>query len=85
MNETSRTGYSVEGLLDTMGILFILFSIAGIIASIYLSQEDSMKQSGLSIMWIGIGLAFFAQGVICWVICKSGSEIIKLLKKLNGI
>lgn len=79
-----RTG-GIENQLDRVGIFYLIVSIIGLIACIILSQDETIKQTGLSSFWIGLGIGVIAQGIIFWILFKAGAEIIRLLKKLNNL
>jgi hypothetical protein len=79
-----RTG-GVEGKLDGVGTFYLIISIIGLIGCIILSQDKLIKQTGLSDFWIALGIGAIAQGIIFWILFKAGAEVIRLLKKLNGL
>lgn len=79
-----RTG-GIESKLDGVGTFYLVISIIGLIACIILSQDEALKQTGLSSLWIGFGIGAIAQGIIFWILFKAGAEVIRLLKKLNGL
>lgn len=79
-----RTG-GIENQLDGVGIFYLIISIIGLIACIILSQDETIKQTGLSSLWIGLAIGVIAQGIIFWILFKAGAEVIRLLKKLNGL
>jgi DNA-directed RNA polymerase subunit RPC12/RpoP len=82
--QQTRTG-GIENQLDGVGIFFLIVSIIGLIVCIILSQEETIKQTGLSSFWIGLGIGVVAQGIIFWILLKAAAEVIRLLKKLNGL
>lgn len=79
-----RTG-GVESKLDGVGAFYLIISILGLIGCIIISQDETVKQTGLSSFWIALGLGAIAQGIIFWILFKAGAEVIRLLKKLNGL
>ena len=80
----TRTG-GVESKLDGVGTFYLIISIISLIGCIILSQDETIKQTGLSSFWVALGLGAIAQGIIFWILFKAGAEIIRLLKKLNGL
>ncbi len=83
-NQQTRTG-GIEGMLNGVGIFYLVISIIGFVACIILSQSETIKQTGLSSFWIGLGIGVIAQGIIFWILFEAGAEAIRLLKKLNGL
>jgi len=83
-NQQTRTG-GIESKLDGVGIFYLVISIIGFVAFIILSQSEPIKQTGLSSFWIGLGIGVIAQGIIFWILFEAGAEVIRLLKKLNGL
>ena len=79
-----RTG-GVEGKLDGAGSFYLFLSIIALAVCIYLSQDDAVKKIGLSSLWIGLGIGALAQGIVFWILFQAGAEVIRLLKKLNGL
>ena len=75
----------IESQLDGVGIFYLVISIIGLIVCIVLSQDETIKQTGLSSFWIGLGIGVIAQGIVFWILFKAGAEVIRLLKKLNGL
>ena len=82
--QQSRTG-GIENQLDGVGIFCLIISFFGLIACIFLSQNETIKQTNLSSFWIGLGIGVIAEGIIFLILFKAGAEVIRLLKKLNGI
>jgi hypothetical protein len=82
--QQKRTG-GVENLLDGVGIFYLIISMIGCVACIILSQDEGIKQTGLSSFWIGLGIGVVAQGIIFWILFQAGAEVIRLLKKLNSL
>lgn len=79
-----RSG-GVESSLESVGIFYFILSIFGLIACMILSNQEETKRIGLSSLWIGIGIAAIAQGIIFSIIFRAGAEIVRLLKRLNGL
>ena len=82
--QQTRTG-GIESLLDGVGTFYLTVSIIGLIVCIILSQEETIKQTSLSSFWIGPGIGVIAQGIMLWILFKAAAEVIRLLKKLNGL
>lgn len=76
---------AIESKLDGVGSFYLFISILSMVICILLSQEESVKQTGLSSFWIALGIGSTAQGIIFWIVFKASAEVIRLLKKLNGI
>ncbi|HQF42560.1 MAG TPA: zinc-ribbon domain-containing protein [Ignavibacteriaceae bacterium] len=86
MSEQQQTRtVGIENQLDGVGIFYLIISIIGLIACIVLSQDEAIKQTGLSSFLIGLGIGVIAQGIVFWILFKAGAEVIRLLKKLNGL
>jgi hypothetical protein len=85
MANDNNQSNSIESQLDGIGLFIIFISIISAIGLIYLSQDETIKQSGSSVIYIAIGIAIFLQGIIWRIIARAGAEIIRLLKKLNDI
>ncbi len=83
-NNEVRSG-GIESKLDGVGGLYLFVSVLALIACIVLSQTDAYQKTGLSILLIAIGIGALAQGIIAWILFQAGGEIIRLLKKLNGL
>ena len=85
MANDNNQSNSIESQLDGIGLFIIFISIISAIGLIYFSQDETIKQSGSSVIYIAIGIAIFLQGIIWRIIVRAGAEIIRLLKKLNDI
>ena len=85
MANDNNQSNSIESQLDGIGLFIIFISIISAIGLIYLSQDETIKQSGSSVIYIAIGIAIFLQGIIWRIVARAGAEIIRLLKKLNDI
>lgn len=88
------TGYSggKEGQMSVLGMLFLVFGIIGFIVCFYVSGEvtktyygHSWGDNGFSPIWIVFGVTCLVQGIGAFIILTAGAEIIRLLKKLNGL
>ena len=72
---------------------FILFLgivalISGIVAGGFItadSEYDDWAENGLDWTIVILGFAAFIQSLLAWLILSGGAEIIRLLKKLNGL
>ena len=80
-----RTG-GVESKLEGVATLYLVLSIIGLLASIFISQGDAVKNGGFSSsFWIGLGVAALLQGIVFWILFEAGAEVIRLLKKIAGL
>lgn len=79
-----RTG-GIESKLDSVAGFYIFVSVIALVACIVLSQSDAYARSGLSVFLIIIGILALLQGIIAWILFRAGGEVIRLLKKLNGL
>ena len=79
-----KTG-GIEGKLQGVGNFYLVISIITLVLVAIHSQDTIIKQSGLSSVWMIIGIGALVQGIIFWILFKAGAEVIRLLKKLNGI
>jgi hypothetical protein len=75
----------IESQLDGIGVFFLIISIISFIGCLFLSRDETVRQTGLSSIWVVLGIAGIAEGIIFWILFKAGAEIIRLLKKLNGL
>ena len=82
--QQNRSG-GIESQQEGIGIFYLIISIISLIVCIFLTKDETIKQTGLSSFWIGLGIGVIAQGIIFWILFKAGAEIIRLLKKLNGL
>jgi len=79
-----RTG-GLESTLDSIGLLYLIASLIGLGACIYLSQQANIRKLELSTFFIGLGVATAAQGFVFQTLFKATAELIRLMKKLNGL
>jgi len=75
----------IEGKMDGVGTFYLIISIVAMVMIMIESQEETIQKLGLSYFWFGLGIGVLAQGIIAWILFRAGGEIIRLLKKLNGI
>jgi hypothetical protein len=66
--------------------------IIGLVVCVYISGAVTKKDSsdkwggnGISELWIAIGIVDCIQGIALFIILSGGAEVIRLLKKLNGL
>jgi hypothetical protein len=87
-------GYSggKEGLIAGLGTFFLTIGIIGAIAAFFTSGlvtktewYHDWGQDGLSISWVAFGSLSLIQGIIIFILLNAGAEIIRLLKKQNGL
>lgn len=92
--EKEFVGYSggLETKMSVAGIFFLILGIIGLIISFIISGfvtktsvYSDWGDDGLSAEWIGFGVVSLIQGIVLSVIFNAGGEIIRLLKKLNGL
>ncbi len=79
-----RSG-GIESLLEGVGLFYLVISIISFFICVFFSQDEVIKETSSSSFWIVLGIGVLAQGIIFWILFKAGSEIIRLLKKLNGL
>jgi hypothetical protein len=79
-----RTG-GVETSLEGVGTLYMVASIIALVGCVVLSGQDSTQKLGLSPFLIGIGIAAAIQGYVFRTLFKAAGEIIRLLKRSNGL
>ena len=84
-NEVQPRRGGIEGQLDGVGGFILFLSVVALVVSFVLSQDEAAKKLGLSSLWIVLGIGALAQGIIFWVLFRAGSEVIRLLKKLNHL
>jgi len=79
-----RTG-GIESKLDGVASFYVFISVIALIVCIVVSQSDTYQKTGLSVFLIAVGIGALAQGIIAWILFQAGAEVIRLLKKLNGL
>ena len=79
-----RTG-GIESKLDGAATFYLVLSILALIVCLVMSQDEVTKKIGFSSFWIGIGIGATAQGILFWILFRAGAEVVRLLKKLNGL
>ena len=85
MNEQNSSTGTVEGKLEGGGTFYIFISFLVFAVCFVFAFSDEAKLTNTSFIWIGVGLGLAAQGIIFWILFKGAAEVIRLLKKLNGI
>ena len=87
-------GYSggIEGQLSGLGVFFLIVGIIGLIACIIVSGSvtktsaySDWGEDGLSPIWIAYSIISLIQGIALFIILKAGADVIRLLKKFNGL
>ncbi|MBL7075078.1 hypothetical protein ISS37_07560 [candidate division KSB1 bacterium] len=88
------TGYAggKEGRMSGLATFFIIIGIIGLIACFILagfvtktSKSSSWGENGLSPIWIALGIVCLIQGIALSIVLSAGAEVIRLLKKQNGL
>jgi len=81
-----------EGQMSGLAIVFlgigILSLIACVIFSGFVTKTSSYSEwgaNGLSPFWFALGLGCLIQGIFLFIVIGAGAEIIRLLKKQNGL
>jgi hypothetical protein len=86
MSEESKIRIGgIESKLDSVAGILLLLSIIFLVAYIIFSLSHKYQDTGLSMILFGFGVVGLFQGIIAWVIFKAGADVIRLLKKLNGL
>lgn len=87
-------GYTggTEGQLSGMARFYLYLGIVILIVCLIVSGEVTKQypqqewgENGLSPVWVALGIIGLIQGIVLSKIIHSGAEIIRLLKKLNGL
>lgn len=87
-------GYAggAESLLEGLGAFFFFIGIVGLIAAFVVSGfvtrtgwNHDWGEGGLSISYIALGAVSFIQGIFFYILLNAGAEVIRLLKKQNGL
>jgi Flp pilus assembly protein TadB len=81
---TKRTG-GVESLLQRYGLFFAVMSIIIFVLLIIFSLRVIAQKAVLAALFIGIGVAALIQGLMLKTLFDAGAEVIRLLKRLNGL
>lgn len=81
-----------ESHLSYLGGFFIILGVTGLAVCFIISgyvtgtpTSTGWAENGLSPLWITIGVVGLIQGIALCVILNAGAEVIRLLKKLNGL
>lgn len=85
VKETTYSG-GVEERLDMAGSIFLAVGLIGgfIVLAVALNSLNDEK-GGQAGIWFVVGVVAIAQGFVMWVLFRAGAEIIRLLKKSNGL
>ena len=79
---TSPYEGGTEGKLQGVGTYFLVMGIIGGVACFICATQVTSVFIGLC---IGFGIGAFIQGFISYYLFRGGADIIRLLKKLNGL
>jgi hypothetical protein len=82
--KAKRTG-GVESSLQGFGIFFAGCSIAALIFFIVVSQQEIIQKAGIAALFIALGIGAIIQGFTVKILFEAASEVIRLLKRLNGL
>jgi len=81
-----------EGQMSGLGTFFLIIGILGLIASVVVSgfvtktsSYSNWGEDGILSIWIAAGIVGLIQGIALFVVLNAGAEVIRLLKKLNGL
>lgn len=81
-----------ESALSDLGAFFLWVGIIGFIAAVisagFATREElheSWAENGFSGLWITVGIVSLVQGIAANVFCKAFADILRLLKKQNGV
>ena len=72
----------LEDKLEKIGLFFAYLSAISLIVGVVLGFAKGIEYGPF---WVGIGITGFIQGLIAAVLFEGGAEVIRLLKKLNGL
>ena len=77
------SGYSggKEGQISALAVFFLVIGIVGLIACLILAGLDTRPSPIL----IVIGIVCLIQGIAFFIFLSTGAEIVRLLKKQNGL
>lgn len=78
------TGYEggKEGLLSAMATFFLIVGIAGSGACFTVSYWSDLD---FTPFWVAMGIVVFVQGLFLYAVTGAGADILRLLKKQNGL
>lgn len=81
-----------ESRIEGVGKFLLTIGILGLIACIVMSgfatkegSYDYWGENGLSPIWLTFGIFLLIQGIVNNTFLNAGSEVIRLLKKQNGL
>jgi len=82
----------IENKLTGLAKLILMFAIIGLIVSFVIagnatrpSRFDGWGERGISYFWMLAGIVGLLYGILIYFVLSAGADIIRLLKKLNGI
>lgn len=85
VKETTYSG-GVEEQLDIAGGIFLALGlIGGVVALVVALNSHNDEKGGQAGFLAVVGFAAIVQGFVMWVLFRAGAEIIRLLKKSNGL
>jgi hypothetical protein len=73
-----------EGHLSSLGMMLRWLGIAGFAFAVIASVADS-KKDGASVLYLAFGISGLVQGFIADRLCAGLADVIRLLKKQNGL
>jgi hypothetical protein len=81
-----QVGYTggLEDRLSSLGRVLRWIGIAGIAFSVFAAVNYSEKD-GTSVLYLAVGIIGFLQAIIADAFCQGFAEVIRLLKKQNGL
>ncbi|MHB8581311.1 MAG: zinc ribbon domain-containing protein [Ignavibacteriaceae bacterium] len=79
-----RTG-GIESTLEGVGTFYLFSSVIAAIAFIFIALQDNYQKMGLTEVFIIFSIAFLVNGIIFQILFKAAAEVIRLLKRLNGL
>jgi hypothetical protein len=82
MSEEQTNHGGVENELNGVGIFYFIISIISFVILIVLAKDAA---EGVKPLFIVAGVVCLIQGIILWILFRAGGEVIRLLKKLNGL
>jgi len=75
----------LEATVDGVAVFYLILSILLFVVCVGIATGDEAKVEHTSAIWIAAGVISVIQGITFWVVGKIFAEILRLLKKQNGV